>query len=288
MTAGRRGRALIAGLLLIAATNAAALIGVAYNRSPDPEATLPLTERELNLPYRWGLDRDNSGISLGLQWRVLGEAQAYGHHAAYAPLEWLDKARLAELGFDVARFEDDPAGRRHVGRIPARAVLLVLEFDGPAYAAMLARTREWASRELEHAAVDARAGKSDSTRADQARRALDREQRIASRLFVVDAGLNVAALRARYPDHGRYAIVHGRIKPTVTARTDGERVTGYIENIEVSSVNMARAHHAVFAPLREDSASASGTAPRYAVTLAFGRRLEPWVLAVTALDGKPE
>ena len=286
MIPGARLRALIAGLLLIAATNAVALIGVAYNRSGTPDATLVLTERELNLPYRWGLDHDNSGISLNLQWRVLGAAQAYGHYAAYAPLEWLDKTRLAELGFDSARFEDTPEGRRHAGRIAAREVLLVLELDGPAYQTMLARTREWARRDLEHAAIDARAGKPDKARADQARQAVDREERIASRLFVVDAGLNPAALRARYPDRSRYAFVRGRIKPTLVTRDGGSRVSGYIEDVEVSWVNVPRGLHAVLALLR--AASAPGTAPRYAVTVAFGRRFEPWALAVAALDGKSD
>lgn len=285
MKPGSPMRTLIAGLLLIAATNAVALAGVAWNRTGDPEAKLLLSERELNLPYNWGLDRDNSGVSLSLQWRVVGEAQAYGYHSAYTPLEWLDKVRLSALGFDTARFEDTPEGRRHMTRLEAREVFLVLELDGPAWQTMLARTREWARLELEHAAVDAGAGKTDGTRADQARRALDREERSASRLFAIDAGLDAVALRARYPDRARYAIVRGRIKPTLDTRASGARITGYIEGIQVSWVNVSRQFHPALAA--RDASYTSGAAPRYAVTVAFGRRFEPWVLAVAALNDQP-
>jgi len=285
MKPGSPMRSLIVGLLLIAATNAVALVGVAWNRTGDPEATLVLSERELNLPYNRGVDRDNSGVSLSLQWRVVSEAQAYGYYAAYTPLEWLDKARLAALGFDVARIEDTPEGRRYMTRLEAREVLLVLELDGPAWQTMLARTREWARRELEHAALDARAGKADGTDADQVRRTLEREERNASRLFAIDAGLDAAALRERYPDRTRYAIVRGRIKPTVDTSAGGKRVTGYIEGLEVSWVNVPRRFHPALA--ERDASFTPGRTPRYAVTVAFGRRFEPWVLTVAALDGHP-
>ena len=43
-----------------------------------------------------------------------------------------------------------------------------------------------------------------------ARETLQREQTSASRLFVIDAGSDMASLRTRYPDRQRYAIVQGR------------------------------------------------------------------------------
>jgi len=66
-----RKHTLLAGLGLIALTNAIALSGVVYNRSGDPEATLRLTQRELRTPYRWYGNRENSGLALSLVWRVL-------------------------------------------------------------------------------------------------------------------------------------------------------------------------------------------------------------------------
>lgn len=61
----------IAGLMIIVLTNVIALGGVAYNRAGEPDGTLVLTERELRLPYSSGLARENSGLSLTIEWRTL-------------------------------------------------------------------------------------------------------------------------------------------------------------------------------------------------------------------------
>ena len=53
---------LIAAIALIVLTNVVVLAGVAYNRSGEPDATVTLTERELNLAGSWRLeDREDSG-----------------------------------------------------------------------------------------------------------------------------------------------------------------------------------------------------------------------------------
>src|SRR4030067_1545641 len=98
---------LIAGSVLILLTNAVALVGAAYNRSGDPESRLHLSQRELQ-NYRWNEIRDNSGITLTLNWRVAREAPAQrndygvGYSAGkWGTPTWLDKAKMSELGFDV-------------------------------------------------------------------------------------------------------------------------------------------------------------------------------------------
>ena len=63
MTWSRR-HTLIAGIALIALTNAVALIGVWYNRSGEPESALRLTQRELAPPYWRGVDRESGGLEL--------------------------------------------------------------------------------------------------------------------------------------------------------------------------------------------------------------------------------
>ena len=52
---------LIAGLAIIIATNVVALAGVAYNRSGNPEAQIELTERELAMPHRYRMNKENRG-----------------------------------------------------------------------------------------------------------------------------------------------------------------------------------------------------------------------------------
>ena len=51
-----KGKIFIAGLAIIIVTNIVALAGVAYNRSGEPDAVVELTERELGLPYRYGMN----------------------------------------------------------------------------------------------------------------------------------------------------------------------------------------------------------------------------------------
>jgi len=102
---------LIGGLGIIAATNAIALLGVAYNRAGEPASRVELTERELILPVEWGIARESSAIFLKLRWRVACERiEGYGGLGAYCATPWLSRAKLAELGFNVTPAADTPQG----------------------------------------------------------------------------------------------------------------------------------------------------------------------------------
>lgn len=103
-----RRHTLIAGIALILLTNAVALLGVAWNRSGDPDKVLTLTQRELQLPY-WTMNHENSGISLHIHWRVYsGEKTAGYAYYGGGTADWLDQAKMASLGFDPA-----PASAAH-------------------------------------------------------------------------------------------------------------------------------------------------------------------------------
>lgn len=253
---------LAAGAMLILAVNAVALVGVAYNRSGEPESRLVMTEREAHPPQRWGFEAENSGMALFLEWRLPDRG---------APA-WLDQTKLGELGFDVSRRADDEAGHRHYEKLHSRDVLLVLEFAGPAYDAALERARRYAAERAEAAASNP--GKQEFKRsADAAREQLAREQAIASRLFVVDAGLNHAKLRQRYPDRSRYAIVGGRVRPTLYGERGREKVGGHIEALDASTVNVPLELRPFF----------EGADSRYEVAVAFGKRLEPWLVGAVSV-----
>src|SRR5512147_2934441 len=103
MSKWTRTHTLVAGAILILATNAVALLGIVYNRG-DAESTLTLTQRELHLPYNWGFEKENSGIALTLQWRTLAEEREVNDGAPMnftafgREPNWLDKAKLTALG----------------------------------------------------------------------------------------------------------------------------------------------------------------------------------------------
>jgi hypothetical protein len=278
-----RRRTLIAGLALIALTNAVALGGVAWNRSGEPDSVLQLTQRELGQPYRFGFDKDSGGLVLDLRWRVLAVDRGKAYYAdRYGTPAWLDRAKLASLGFPVSQ----PArgGDRYYDRLLPREALVVLELDGPARADVLERAREQARREAARAAAE-KGNKEALNAAKNAVEFLQREETVNSRLFAVDVGLDATALRATYPDRARYAIVHGSVRARYHAeRGAAGEWTGYIEGIDNGQINVPLEFRKAIGsvPQTREWESPTQVGPLFQATVAFGKRFEPWVTAVSA------
>jgi len=274
------------GALLLALTNAVMLVGVASNRRSPPESVLKLTERELGPQWDWMWQSgENSGLSLELRVRtepVLTPGiydgtwpslygGVVGSYAGAAP--WLDSSKLATLGFDVAMLPGDNAAAEHYERMLGRDVLLVLELDGPVRQRALEAARAAVAR-LENLAAEP----TSKCRADCLRNSLDavsQEERLASRLFVVDAGLDRAALQRKYTDSARYAIVRGHIEPTVIGEGFSARLYGRVTAVRCDNINVPMKFRDAI-PARPGTPSSQEP---FQVTVAFGRRLEPWILA---------
>lgn len=280
MITWNRTRTLVAGAALILAANAVALVGVAYNRSGEADSLLRLTQRELQLPYGGGLEGESSGIALALRWRDPVEESADTRFFAM-PFQggtpaWLDRGKLAALGFDVSRPVDTDRGRMHYRKQLAREALLVLELDGPACRQALERARQHAAREEALLAANP-GGKEFERRAENARKWLAQEEKMSSRLFLVDAGPDAAALRAKYPDRARYAIVRGQVRPWVTGDKTKSRLSGRA-TLSVDRINVPHAFRPVFEPLlRGARREWQDAQPPFEVAVAFGQRLEPWI-----------
>jgi uncharacterized protein DUF4824 len=280
-----RTHTLAAGLALIALTNAVALVGAAYNRSGEPEAKLRLTQRELWTPGRWyGEHSENSGLALAPIWRVLPETTGDGpfymwrYSGVGGSPAWLDRAKMEALGFETSGAAAPPEDRRRTRyekQLP-REVLLVLELDGAAYRRALELVTEQASRE--EAKLAANPGvKELAERVKNAREALEWEKTKSSRLFVVDAGLDADALRARYPDRARYAVVRGEVRPAVLDHRTG-KAGGYVDSLAVASINVPFRLRDVFGGgARLGEYDDRNKAPFEAVVV-YGRRLEPWIV----------
>ena len=276
-----RRRTLIAGAAVIVLTNAVALLGVAYNRSGEPDSVLQLTQRELHPAYHgWGV-HDNSGMALRLDWRLITNERANINDVTFeysgyggAP-SWLDQAKLHELGFDVSRLEDTERGHRFYARQLPQPTLLVLEYDGAAYQRSLQLVREHAERE--EALQAGNPGKKEfEERARHAWALLQREDQSNSRLFVIDAGRDAIALRAKYPDRTRYAIVWGRLRLSVSFDKPEPKVSAYVSELEPSEINIPKAERGAFQ--EKMGISTPYSTGSYDVTLAFGKRLEPWTV----------
>jgi hypothetical protein len=274
-----RRNTVIAGLVLIGLTNAVVLAGAGYNRSGEPDSRLSLTERELRPPYAWEGGKENSGLALELRWRVLQEGTALrGAYAFYdgGSPAWLDAKKMAELGFDTKPHASDDrlVERASYRRQLPREVFVVLEMDGPAYAESLARTAAQAKQ------LAARSDRADDKKADDERKAademLEREAAVNSRLFAVDAGLDRGALRARFADRGKYAIVRARVRPIEAP--PGGAAAGFIDGLSVAQINVPREMRSTFdGLLPEVYGTRQEPGRRFDAQVAFGQRLEPWL-----------
>lgn len=265
-------RTLLVGSALIVLTNGVALFGVYANRGDTPESQLILTQRELQAST-WNFGRDNSGITLRLNWRFETAEQKNYDYGVYSGQwgmpAWLNQVKMAELGFDA----DKLAGPADYGRrkeLQSKEVLLVLELDGQAYQHQLQRVREYA--ENERAQLEAVPNSEEHKRKTRtAEQNYQQEQTRNSRLFVVDAGLDLQKLRTTYPDRARYAIVHGLIRPyTMNNDRNETRIAGTISEVYGSLINVPFERRHVF----------NNSSP-YEVTVAYGKRLEPWIVAAS-------
>ena len=274
-------RTAIAGVALIVLVNAVILGGAAWNRSGEPDAVVTLTERELGLPYQWGPERENSGISLQLRWSVLPQdVTQYDTWETTVPA-WLDATRLEALGFPVAGATASPEAERRFNKGLPRSAFVVLEYDGPAYRAMLTRVKTHAARRqalaLQHP--------DDKGIADEAKAAEQRSSHLefaATRLYAVDAGLDPAALRHRYPDRSRYLIAPGSIRAQVHHGKDGvPTLEAYVDDLAVERIHLPFAYRRVLEPLLDrPQRDREEDTPRYTLSLAYGRRYEPWIVSV--------
>jgi hypothetical protein len=275
-----------AGALLLAITNAVVLVGVAFNRRQPPDSVLTLTERELRSQWSWmWREGENSGLSVRLRYRVessrnsssaqSGAEETFSSYGSFGPIAWLDRDKLAALGFDVAQPLTSADTDTHYNRMLERDVLLVLELDGPVHARALQAARDLlAHREHDSAANPERQESAERLR--NAQQALQREEYAASRLFVVDAGLDQTALRQRYPDRTQYAIVNGNIRPYVMRDETSARLYGAVTAVRCETINVPLQFRET---VPHDRPTGAENEQPFILEVALGSRLEPWIVS---------
>ncbi len=287
MKAFNQRQSLLAGVALIVLTNAVALSGVMLNRIGEAESRLVLSERELALAYGSGGRRDNSGLALRLDWRT-ASGRDKTSNILHAPYErqpgWLDATRMAALGFDIGSGETTPEARQRYLRQLSQQVLIVFELAGSAWHSALQRAREGAGRQA--AAAAANPGSREF--ADQARVARDfvvQEEVQHSRLFAIDAGTDLAALRKRYPERNRFLILRGTVRPALREHDGAWQFTGQLSGLAIQEINVPLAQRPVLDSLRvTPHPTPNRQTPRYEVQIAVGQRLEPWIERVSPLS----
>lgn len=275
----------VAGFSLLALVNLIVLLGVAWNRLEPINSRLSLTERELNSAYTyWRTDNSSQALHLHYRWPSR-EGDDYG----YAPIS---AEKMAELGFSLPTELNDESARRYRHQLE-RTALLVLEFNGPAYQreVALARSAQVEAARLYRAVPDSEALR---VAAENANTALDHEQNRASRLLVVDVGVDPHTLRSRYPDRQRYALVQAIVaakasRVAVEWKGEGDdlrpelqrwtwQLGGSAQTPGIERLNVPREWHA---NLQQAENNREAQGKPFNAELAFGRRLEPWLVSLS-------
>jgi hypothetical protein len=284
-------RGLGGGLVLIALANGALLAGVAWNRGAR-EAEVTLTEREFLLAAP-AEDEEDTGLALPLDWSprwVLQDERP----------EWLDRRKLAALGFDVSVPPGSPRAAELYRRALPRTAFVALELEGEAWRRWLRRQEE----ELAQLRREVASGRKGTEVLEVAERSLVAKRRGHTRLFAVDAGQDAAALRARYPNRHRYLILRGTVRLTLQ-QPEGKRpyLAGSVADLAVDRLHVSlRFRPLLDQVIREDRARQDALArrtppgepigelspePDFRATVAVGRRYEPWLLSVERLPAPP-
>ena len=281
----------VAGTLIWVATNAVALIGVASNRIGPPESTLALTEREFTAYGSWRSEsKENNGLSLDIRFRTETArsvdpdqtgANPWTHGGLDSPVRWLDQEKLVGLGFNADATANGPESERYYNHMLERSVLLVLELDGPASQLALQEAHDRVAY-LEREAQDGSQNNKVSQSLKQAQVSLEREEN-ESRLFIIDAGLDEKLLRQQYPDRTHYAIVRGNVRPTMVWTKKSSKLYGMVTAVHCQTIHVPLQFRPAFATanLALSRIPTWQGPPKKPLTVqvAFGRRLEPWILA---------
>lgn len=275
------------GFVILIVTNIVVLSGVASNRFGTPETQITITERELQLPYR--VYEENSGLTLRLAWRALGQDGDYNSYNNWRSPVWFSAEKLEELGFNIdnyLRSKNDVSFYRQP--IP-KEVFIVLENNGEPYREAVKRAEIALEKEKDLFKLNS-GDKRLRDNFERAEKRLKRERIIASRLFAIDAGLNPQKLREKYHDRTRFIITKGLVKPRYNYNKKRKEVFGYITKLSIESIHVPLKHRKIFdAILVQDKSERNEfRLPRYEVELAYGSRFEPWIVSVQHMGDKSD
>lgn len=272
----------ITGFILVLAVNSIVLAGVAYNRSGEPESVATLSDREIRIHRSYAPDFQNSGVSLRIEWQALGRENnpddRYYYTDRRSPV-WLDEKKLEELGFDIGRYKKNDTNNHQ--ELLEKEVCLVLENNGEAYREALKRAEKaFAGAEASKAGANVNS-EEIKDRLESAENSLKNEKESNSRLFVIDAGLDVSALRNKYPDKNRYIITKGIVRPEYDYSDDNKP---HLLKGRISRLGVEFFHLPLEYAKKLESVQKIQKDKGYEIGLFYGKRLEPWIRDIREIE----
>ncbi len=258
---------------LLFVVNLIVLLEVFSNRSTNPDFEGFLTERELGLP--WIIQSENSGLSFHLQWRQKLDQNS----GSYFPV-WFDDGKLQELGFEITPQIGRKNYENYYRKQLPKEVLIVLEYNGTLYrkALFLAKNNLAESeKELQKKTED----KTLIRKLEEAKNNFEEEKNIKSRLFAIDAGLDHTQLRVKYPDRSRFIITKGIVRPAFHPQENNKAI-GYISKLSIEKIHIPLVFKKELESFLNKNMTRNNNIshPRYKVKLAYGSRLEPYIVSL--------
>lgn len=268
---------LMAALTLIVLINLIILAGVRYNRTGEPDAVVTLTERELHLEAS---DKENSGVSLQLKLQSV-------HNKWSETSPWFDRKKLEAVGFDCSQPIDAKEAAKYYKKQLSRQSYTVLEYEGQAWSDW----QNWQEQQLRELETRVAGGKEKQELLDSRRKRFSREMVAGSRLFAIDAGNDPVKLRKLYPDKQKFIITPAQVRLRLLAVDETGKMrkpvlSGYVDEILTAVINVPRDRQGVLASLKQEEKNfyqdedKRDFSLRYKIKLSYGRRYEPWVVAV--------
>lgn len=261
---------LLIGLIILIGTNLAALSGVAYNRMGETTAQLTLTERELLLPFNSGVQKENSSMSLSINWRT-----PKGNNETYNPYNSRDikitKDELLALGFIDSDIKDNYW-------VESRELYWVFEFDGALHKAEIKKAE--AIYQAAVVSFKKNPNETNSRKKKEYSEGLEREKTINSRLYFIEASADCELLANKYYGKQNILIVKGLTQPYYDNNDKVFRLL--LRHLSVSNIMVPLEFVEVLSKLKRVDRQ-DITSPRYAVDISWGNRLEPWVVDVKGL-----
>lgn len=268
---------LFCAIALLLVVNTVVFVGIASNRSGIPEETVELSERELPLAYS---SDENTGISLSFN---------YNHGN-----EWLDKKKLAALGFDCSIPEASTKAALFYRHMLPRKTYAVFEYAGEAWKRWIQVKENSIAKRKEKV----KQGKAEKKDLEELQIELKKDLMTSSRLFAIDANNDPTALRKRYPEQSRFIIVPVVVRldyndgpsPSDENKEQNQKIRGYLSEVLVDSIHVPMGKRSLLEPLhyreRLEYYNRPAVEPRYMVKLQFGKRYEPWIVDVRQINGK--
>lgn len=242
---------------LLIGVNSVVLAHSFYNRH-EAQARITLSERELNAPNNYGFEKENSGVSLSVQWDTRADTTTKDNYYYHRDL------KLTSEHYATFRFSDVCD---HPGNNTDKQGFVLIEFNGSAYQQLVEKLRTQLNQLQQ-----------SSAQAEKIKDATDELQQIEkrSRLYIIDAAANRATLEASLSKQekipgSQFLILPALIKDAYRQCDSKQKDhnTVYIDELLVERIYVPREYHTLFSDKKQDQ--------HFQATIAFGKMDEPWL-----------